>query len=48
MVDRNSSGPSCAKKMIPTNVGEPVSFSVYAPSTTFCIHVPMFDANVPR
>ena len=22
--------------------------SAYAPSTTFCIHVPMFDANVPK
>ena len=27
---------------------EPVSLSAYAPSTTFCIHVPMFDANVPK
>ena len=28
--------------------GRRVSFSAYAPSTTFCIHVPMFDANTPK
>jgi hypothetical protein len=48
VVERNSNGPSCAKKTMPTNDGEPVSFRAYAPSTTFCIHVPMLDANVPR
>ena len=25
-----------------------MSFTAYAPSTTFCIHVPMFDAKVPK
>src|SRR6476661_571478 len=25
-----------------------VRSNAYAPSTTFCIHVPMFDANVPN
>ena len=48
MVERNNSGPSWAKKMSPTKLGEPDSFNAKAPSVTVCIHVPMLEANVPR
>ena len=48
VVDRNNRGPSWAKKMRPTKLGEPDSFRAKAPSVTVCIHVPMLDANVPR
>jgi hypothetical protein len=43
----SSDGPSCAKKTTPTNVGECVSSNANAESTTFCIQVPMLDANAP-
>ena len=46
-VDMNSNGPSCAKNRMPTNTADLVSSYPNAPSSTFCIHVPMFDANVP-
>ena len=41
--------PELGEEEEPTyEAGEPVSLNAYAPSTTFCIHVPMFDANVPK
>ena len=47
-VENSSSGPSWATIITPTKTAEPVSSYASAPSTTFCIQVPMFDANAPR
>ena len=45
---RTRVGPSWAKMMTPTKVAEWVRSYAYAPRTTFCIQVPMFDAKAPR
>ena len=44
-IERNSSGPSCAKATRPTSAVLPVRSRMYTGSTTFCIHVPMLDVN---
>jgi len=44
-IERNNNGPSWANTMRPTTEALPVRSSTYTGSTTFCIHVPMFELN---
>jgi hypothetical protein len=45
----NNKGPSWQRTMRPTNFADPwLTVLAYTPRVTFCIHVPMFDANEPN